>query len=178
MRQLQRYGLAAGLVMALAWGLVGCGGNDSLPPKTSISKVYVMGDSLADVGTFGGVKFTVQDPLTPSNSLIWPQIIANQFGLNGADQCNFYAFTGSTFAANTTPGCTNYAIGGGRVRVKDADGGNLNPLTVGTQMATRALSGDYTSGDLVLLVGGGNDAADLTTAFLRAAADQPTLAEW
>ena len=171
MRQLQRYGLAAGLVMALAWGLVGCGGNDSLPPKTSISKVYVMGDSLADVGTFGGVKFTVQDPLTPSNSLIWPQIIANQFGLNGADQCNFYAFTGSTFAANTTPGCTNYAIGGGRVRVKDADGGNLNPLTVGTQMATRALSGDYTSGDLVLLVGGGNDAADLTTAFLRAAAD-------
>lgn len=171
MRQLQRYGLAAGLVMALAWGLVGCGGNDSLPPKTSISKVYVMGDSLADVGTFGGVKFTVQDPLTPSNSLIWPQIIANQFGLNGADQCNFYAFTGSTFAANTTPGCTNYAIGGGRVRVKDADGGNLNPLTVGTQMATRALSGDYTPGDLVLLVGGGNDAADLTTAFLRAAAD-------
>lgn len=171
MRQLQRYGLAAGLVMALAWGLVGCGGNDSLPPKTSISKVYVMGDSLADVGTFGGVKFTVQDPLTPSNSLIWPQIIANQFGLNGADQCNFYAFTGSIFAANTTPGCTNYAIGGGRVRVKDADGGNLNPLTVGTQMATRALSGDYTSGDLVLLVGGGNDAADLTTAFLRAAAD-------
>ena len=123
------------------------------------------------MGTFGGVKFTVQDPLTPSNSLIWPQIIANQFGLNGADQCNFYAFTGSTFAANTTPGCTNYAIGGGRVRVKDADGGNLNPLTVGTQMATRALSGDYTSGDLVLLVGGGNDAADLTTAFLRAAAD-------
>lgn len=171
MRQLKRYGLAAGLVMALAWGLVGCGGNDSLPPKTSINKVYVMGDSLADVGTFGGVKFTVQDPLTPSNSLIWPQIIANQFGLNGADQCNFYAFTGSTFAANTTPGCTNYAIGGGRVRVKDADGGNLNPLTVGTQMASRALSGDYTSGDLVLLVGGGNDAADLTTAFLRAAAD-------
>lgn len=171
MRQLKRYGLAAGLVIALAWGLVGCGGNDSLPPKTSINKVYVMGDSLADVGTFGGVKFTVQDPLTPSNSLIWPQIIANQFGLNGADQCNFYAFTGSTFAANTTPGCTNYAIGGGRVRVKDADGGNLNPLTVGTQMATRALSGDYTPGDLVLLVGGGNDAADLTTAFLRAAAD-------
>lgn len=38
-------------------------------------------------------------------------------------------------------------------------------------MATRALSGDYTPGDLVLLVGGGNDAADLTTAFLRAAAD-------
>lgn len=62
MRQLKRYGLAAGLVIALAWGLVGCGGNDSLPPKTSINKVYVMGDSLADVGTFGGVKFTVQDP--------------------------------------------------------------------------------------------------------------------
>jgi outer membrane lipase/esterase len=170
-RQFKRYGLIASLATVLAWGLAGCGGNDSLPAKASISKVYVMGDSLADVGTFGGVKFTVQDPLTPSNSLIWTQIIANQFGVNGADQCNFYAFTGATFAANTTTGCTNYAIGGGRVRVKDAEGGNLNPLTVGTQMATRALSGDYTSGDLVLLVGGGNDAADLTTAFLLAAAD-------
>lgn len=174
MHQLKKYGLAAGLATLLAWGLSGCGGNDSLPPKANISKVYVMGDSLADVGTFGGVKFTVQDPLTPNNSLIWPQIIANQFGVNGASQCNFYTFTGDSvapFAANTTAGCTNYAIGGGRVRVKDAEGGNLNPLTVGTQMATRALSGDYTSGDLVLLVGGGNDAADLTTAFLRAAAD-------
>ena len=171
MRQFKRYGLLASLATVLAWGLAGCGGNDSLPTKASISKVYVMGDSLADVGTFGGVKFTVQDPLTPNNSLIWPQVIANQFGVNGAEQCNFYAFTGTTFAANTTAGCTNYAIGGGRVRVKDADGGNLNPLTVGTQMATQALYGDYTSGDLVLLVGGGNDAADLTTAFLQAAGD-------
>ncbi len=167
MQKFQKYGLAAALATLLAWGLAGCGGNDSLPPKTSISKVYVMGDSLADVGTFGGVKFTVQDNLTTGNSLIWPQLIANYFGLDGGAQCNFYTFT-TAFAPNPTAGCTNYAIGGGRVRVKDADGGALNPLTVGTQMATRALAGDYNANDLVLIVAGGNDAADLTTAVLQA----------
>ena len=170
MRTIQRWGWAAGLAALTALGLSGCGGNDALPPKASISKVYVMGDSLADVGTFGA-KFTVQNSLDPASVQIWPQLIANQFGLNGAAQCNFYTFTGSTFAANSTAGCTNYAIGGGRVRVKDADGGNANPLTVGTQMATRAASGNYDAGDLVMIDGGGNDAADLATAFLEAAAD-------
>ena len=133
MRQFTRWSWAAGLAVLTAWGLSGCGGgNDPLPPKVSINKVYVMGDSLADVGTFGGVKFTVQDPVNPQNSLVWPQLIANNFGLAGSAQCNFFTFTGTTFAANSTPGCTNYAIGGGRVRVSDAEGGNLNPLTVGT----------------------------------------------
>jgi phospholipase/lecithinase/hemolysin len=171
MQKFLRWSWYASLTTLVAMGIAACGGNDNLPPKATISKVYVMGDSLADVGTFGGVKFTVQDPVKPSNSLIWPQLIANHFGLDGGAQCNFYAFTGTTFAPNPTAGCTNYAIGGGRVRVKDADGGALNPLTVGTQMAARALAGDYNSNDLVLIVGGGNDAADLTTAVLQAGAD-------
>lgn len=171
MQNILRWGWHASLTTLVAVGIAACGGNDSLPPKASINKVYVMGDSLADVGTFGGIKFTVQDPVKPSNSLIWPQLIANNFGLDGGAQCNFYAFTGTTFAPNPTAGCTNYAIGGGRVRVKDADGGAQNPLTVGTQMAARALAGDYNSNDLVLIVGGGNDAADLTTAVLQAGAD-------
>jgi phospholipase/lecithinase/hemolysin len=178
MRQFTRWSWAVSLAMLTAWGLSGCGGgNDSLPPKASISKVYVMGDSLADVGTFGGVKFTVQDPVNPQNSLVWSQLIANSFGLNGSAQCNFFAFTGTTFAANSTAGCTNYAIGGGRVRVKDADGGNNNPQTVGTQMAMRALAGTYTANDLVLIDGGGNDAADLVTAFLTLSAAAGTSGE-
>lgn len=170
MQKFLRWGWYASLITLVAVGIAACGGNDSLPPKASINKVFVMGDSLADVGTFG-IKFTVQDPVKPSNSLIWPQLIANHFGLDGGAQCNFYAFTGTTFAANLTSGCTNYAIGGGRVRVKDADGGVQNPLTVGTQMAARALVGDYNANDLVLIVAGGNDAADLTTAVLQAGAD-------
>ncbi len=171
MQNFLRWGIYASMTALVGIGITACGGNDALPPKTTISKVYVMGDSLADVGTFGGVKFTVQDPTNPQNSLIWSQIIANNFGLEGVSQCNFYTFTGTTFAANSTAGCTNYAIGGGRVRVKDAEGGNANPLTVGTQMGMRALAGNYTANDLILIDGGGNDAADLTTAFLEAAAD-------
>jgi phospholipase/lecithinase/hemolysin len=178
MQKFLRWSSYASLTTLVALGIAACGGNDSLPPKVNISKVYVMGDSLADVGTFGGVKFTVQDPVKPSNSLIWTQLIANYFGLDGSAQCNFYTFT-TTFAPNTTAGCTNYAIGGGRVRVNNASGGAPdpvtgvapNPLTVGTQMATRALAGDYNANDLVLIVAGGNDAADLTTAVLQAGAD-------
>lgn len=178
MQNMKRWGWAASLAVLTAWGLAGCGGgNDPLPPKASISKVYVMGDSLADVGTFGGVKFTVQDPVNPQNSLVWSQLIANSFGLNGSAQCNFFTFTGTTFAPNSTAGCTNYAIGGGRVRVKDAEGGNNNPQTVGTQMAARALAGTYTSNDLVLIDGGGNDAADLVTAFLTLSAAAGTGSE-
>jgi outer membrane lipase/esterase len=176
MQKFLRWAWFASLTTLVAVGLSACGGNDSLPPKASINKVYVMGDSLADVGTFGGVKFTVQDPVTPNNSLIWTQHIANHFGLDGGAQCNFYAFTGTTFIANPKADCTNYAIGGGRVRVKDAQGGAISPLTVGTQMAARALAGDYTANDLVLIVGGGNDAADLTTAILEAGADPTNLA--
>ena len=178
MKKFLRWGWYASLSTLVAVGISACGGNDSLPPKNSIAKVYVMGDSLADVGTFGGIKFTVQDPVKPNNSLIWTQVIANILGLDGGAQCNFYAFTG-TFVANTATGCTNYAIGGGRIRVKDAEFGAPDPLTgvapnpktVGTQMAARALAGDYNSNDLVLIVGGGNDAADLTTAILGAGAD-------
>ncbi len=178
MQKFLRWGWHASLTTLVAVGIAACGGNDSLPPKASITKVYVMGDSLADVGTFGGVKFTVQDPVKPSNSLIWPQLIANNFGLDGSAQCNFYTFTG-TYVQNPTAGCTNYAIGGGRIRVKDTalgapdplTGVAPNPQTVGTQMAARALAGDYNSNDLVLIVAGGNDAADLTTAVLQAGAD-------
>jgi outer membrane lipase/esterase len=164
----KRWGRTAGLAMLIAASLAACGGgNDPLPPKASISRVFVMGDSLADVGTFGGVKFTIQDPVNPGNSLIWPQIVASNFGLNGLAQCNFYTYTGSTFAANSTAGCTNYAIGDGRI----FNGNPSNPQTIGTQMATRSASGNYNSTDLVLIDGGGNDAADLSTAFLEAAAD-------
>lgn len=166
MRNMARFGWSAGLAVLVALGIAGCGGNESLPSKTAISKVYVMGDSLADVGTFGGVKFTVMDPIEPQNSEVWTQIVANQFGLDGSKQCNFYAFDGTTFIANPTPGCTNFAIGGGRIVVDALKDGARNPQTVGTQLATRALAGNYAGTDLLLIDGGGNDAADLVQSFL------------
>lgn len=185
MRKFTRYGLAAGLASVLAWGLAGCGGNDSLPTKATISKVYVMGDSLADAGTFSGLKFTVQDASNPKGFPIWPQIVAGNFGLNALSQCNAFsgvitsnsagAWTNETYSDNTTPGCTNYAIGSGRIYVP------ADPLNASATSATRATNprnisnqfakiNAYAATDLVLIVGGGNDAADLVSAYLGAAA--------
>lgn len=167
MQLMKRWGWAVSLAVLTAWGLAGCGGgNDPLPPKASISQVYVMGDSLADVGTFSGLKFTVMDPVNPKNSLVWPQLIANQYGLDGSAQCNFYSIASS--GSSTNSNCTNYAIGGARIVNKPAGENDPPSLpTVGTQIQTRAFS-PYAAGDLLLIDGGGNDAADLTAAFLGA----------
>ena len=172
MRNFKRWGWTAGLAVLTAVGLTACGGNDSLPPKASISKVYVMGDSLADAGTFG-IKFTVQDASNPKGFQIWPQLVANAVGVDGAAQCNFYSlnFDGTVRAA-PNPACTNFAIGGGRVFAKASDGGPSSPLNVSVQMATKATLGGYTAGDLVLIDGGGNDAADLVGAYLGASTPQ------
>jgi phospholipase/lecithinase/hemolysin len=169
MKKNWQYGLGAGLAALLALGLVGCGGNDSLPSKVNINKVFVMGDSLADVGTFGGLKFTVQDPVNPKNSLVWPQIVANNFGLDGAAQCNFFSIGASGVTMN--PACSNYAVGGARIVNKPSD----SLPTVGAQLAARAQA-PYASTDLLLVDGGGNDAADLVTAYLTVAAGGPAAA--
>lgn len=170
MRQFTRYGLAAGMAAVLAWGLAGCGGNDSLPAKSSVTKVYVMGDSLADVGTFG-LKFTVQDASNPRGFPIWPQIVAGNFGLDALAQCNFYSlnYPSGTVRAAPNAACTNFAIGGGRIVAGASNGGATSPLNVGVQMAQKAALGAYTATDLVLIDGGGNDAADLVGKFLKAA---------
>ena len=164
-------GAMSALVVA---GLVACGGNNNPAP---IHKVYVMGDSLADVGTFG-FKFTVQDANSAKGFPIWPQIVANNVGVDGGAQCNFFQFNNTTFVPNSTAGCTNYAIGGGRVVVKAAEGGTANPQTVGTQLKTRALAGNYTGNDLLLIDGGGNDAADLVGAYLGSGSGTAGLAAY
>jgi outer membrane lipase/esterase len=152
---------------ALLGGLLvsGCGGGATADttPKVSITSVKVFGDSLQDSGTFG-YKFTVQ---ASSNPIYVERIAANY----GQTLCNFYTFTGTTFAANTAKtGCTNYAIGGG-VITYTGTGGAAVPLTIGTQMATYAASGSYTASDLVIIDGGGNDSAAVIGAYLKAPSD-------
>lgn len=160
------------LAMALAAAavLAGCGGGgDASPPRAALARVIVAGDSLADAGTFGA-RFTVQNSADPVAGFpVFPQIVAQNFGVTG--QCNFFVFTGTTFAPNSTAGCTNFAIGGGRIVVPAAQGGATNPQAVPTQLATalQAVGGSYKTTDLVLVDGGGNDAADLVTAYLGAA---------
>lgn len=152
--------------------LLGCGGGGGggSSPKPNIQHVYVMGDSLADVGTMG-YKFTVQNANDTKGYLIWPQLVANAFGLNGSTQCNFYTYqSSSTFEPNSTAGCTNFAIGGGEI-FNTNPGGPNSPQTIGTQLARKITTlGNYTSTDLVLIDGGGNDMADLVTAQLSGSA--------
>ncbi|MDG0856720.1 SGNH/GDSL hydrolase family protein [Roseateles puraquae] len=154
--------IAAASVALLGSLLVaGCGGGATADttPAVKITSVKVFGDSLQDSGTFG-YKFTVQG----TDSLIYVERIAANYGQT---LCNFFTFTGTTFAPNTAKtGCTNFAIGGGRITYTGAGASAANPLNIGVQMATYASVGAYTSSDLVIIDGGGNDAADLVGAYL------------
>lgn len=156
MRQFQTkiLALAACLLVAACGG----GGTADTTPRTKISSVKVFGDSIQDSGTFG-YKFTVNGP----DSLIFAERVAASYGNT---LCNFYVFTGATFAPNSKAGCSNFAIGGGRITYTGAGASPANPLNVGVQMATAATLGSYTATDLIIIDGGGNDAADLIGAYL------------
>ena len=161
MRLLLPFALAASAALIAA-----CGGSSAdTTPRAPVTTVKVMGDSLADVGTFG-LKFTVQG----ADSQVFPERVARSFSIT--TQCNFYLFTGSTFVANPTAGCTNYAIGGGRVNGAGNGLTAADPRGIGVQLQTAAAAG-YAAGDLLLIVGGGNDAADLVGAYLGTATGAP-----
>jgi outer membrane lipase/esterase len=167
--------LAAACAAAL---LSACGGGSDVAPKASIARVVVAGDSLADAGTFG-FKFTVQNAASPAAGFpVFAQLIAQDYGITS--QCNFYVFTGTTFAPNAVAGCTNFAVGGGRVVNLPSQGGAAAPFAIPTQLATAATvaGGTWSPTDLILVDGGGNDAADLVTAYLGAATGAAGLAAY
>lgn len=149
--------------IALAAALVtACGGGGSdTETQVEITSVKVMGDSLADVGTFGGVIATVQ------GGVMYPQRVAENFGVT--KPCNYYVATGATtFVPNPAAGCTNYAIGGGRINNFTNP---ASPLSVIQQLKDASATANFGARELVLIDGGGNDAADLVGAYLRAATD-------
>jgi outer membrane lipase/esterase len=154
-----QFGLSAVLVAALA--ACGGGGSDTAP-RTSVTSLQVMGDSLADVGTYG-FKFTVQ------GNDIYPERVAQSFGLGKG--CNFFAFTGTTFAPNATAGCTNYAIGASVINPASSGFSAADPRGLAVQFAAATAAGNFAAGDLLLVDGGGNDASALVGAYLAAATD-------
>lgn len=149
-------------VAAAALSACGGGGSDTTP-AAPITGIKVMGDSLADSGTFG-LKFTVQGaaPTGAGSTPIWPERIASEYGVS---LCPKYQFTGTAF--NSAAGCTNYAIGGGRINNYTAP---TSPVSITKQMGDAGAAG-FAAGDLVLIDGGGNDAADLVGAYLSASKD-------
>ncbi len=154
--------------LALAVLLAACGGDDGgeadTTPAVRIAALKVMGDSLADVGTFG-LRFTVQG----SESLTYPERIGLAYGLGRG--CNFFAFTGATFVPNGTAGCTNFAVGGGVINGSASGLTPADPRIISVQLAAATATGNFGADDLLLIDGGGNDAATLVGAYLRAASD-------
>jgi outer membrane lipase/esterase len=142
------------------------GGGDAAGPKQSFTRLIVAGDSIADVGVFGA-KFTVQNAAAPAAGYpIYPEIVGSNYGLSG--QCNFFASSTGGASFTTKAGCTNYAVGSGRVFNTAAQGGQSAPFAVPMQLATAvaAAGGSWKTTDLILVDGGGNDAADLITGYL------------
>lgn len=155
--------MAAGAAMA-ALLLVSCGGGDS--SALAVSRLVVAGDSLADAGTYG-LKFTVQNAAAPAAGFpIYPEIVADAYEVG--DHCNYYVFANGAFTTN--PDCTNYAVGGGRIQNPASNGGADDPRSIPQQLeAAAAEFRTYGLSDMILVDGGGNDAADLVGAYLGAA---------
>lgn len=157
------------LLAGSALALVGCGGGSTdTSPKANITSVKVFGDSLSDSGVFFGFKFTVQGATPSTPYLVWPERIASTYGVTAL--CPRYMATspdGSTVGLNSAAtACTNYAVGGGRINYPSAP---TSGFAIGEQLVRGAAeSGSYKPTDLLLIDGGGNDAADLAGAFLTA----------
>jgi phospholipase/lecithinase/hemolysin len=162
-----RFGVAALAAVVLA--ACGGGGAGDQTPKVQISAVKVMGDSLADSGTFG-FKFTVQNAADPAKGFpIWAERVAQTYGVQTL--CPFFRASSSTTFLAPVGTCNNFAVGGGRINSLASTGGPASPFSIPYQMTVATAAGNFGPTDLLLIDGGGNDAADLIGAYLAAASD-------
>ena len=148
--------------------VAGCGGGGGTATSTGlgINTVKVVGDSLSDSGVFG-IKFAMQGSVAEPMK-IWTERIAATYG--AASLCPRYAATSaSTVALNpAAAACTSYAVGGGRINIPTAP---TSGFSIPEQLKQLAIDKTYGAGDLLLVDGGGNDAADLTGAYLKVSTD-------
>ncbi|TFZ05555.1 phospholipase [Ramlibacter henchirensis] len=172
---------AAALAAIAVTAGVGCGGGggDGGSPAPSpaplaasgapVSRLFVAGDSLADVGTFG-LKATVQNAANPGQGYpVYPEILAGELG--AGPQCNFFS-SSNGLAFRTNEGCTNFAVGGASIVNPVTRGGGAVPLSLEHQLekAVESNGGGWGAGDLFVVDAGGNDAAGLADAYLGARA--------
>lgn len=162
-----KYALCA---LGAALALAGCGGGSSgSTPSVSlrVNNVKVVGDSIADSGTFG-FKWAMQGSATEP-MLIWTERIAAAYG--APTLCPRYVATSATTVVPNpaTANCNSYAVGGGRINIPTAP---TSAFSIPQQLKDLGAEKTYASGDLLLVDGGGNDAADLTGAFLGIPRDQ------
>jgi len=167
--------LAAAATAVAILAACGGGGADQTSQRAGITSIKVMGDSLSDVGVFKGIPtngriFSVQDSASEPNT-DWTERIAALLGI--PQLCNFFKYTGAAAAPfSLVPGCTSYAVGGGRINnFNPQTGAGASPFSITYQLQVASSAGNYKSTDLLLIDGGGNDAADLVGAYLNAAKD-------
>lgn len=160
-----KYALCA---LGAALALAGCGGGSDNTSSTSsrVTNIKVVGDSIADSGTFG-FKFAMQGSATEP-MLIWTERITATYGASAL--CPRYVATSATtvVANPSATACNSYAVGGGRINLPSAP---TSAFSIPQQLKDLANEKVFTAGDLLLVDGGGNDAADLTGAFLGSSRD-------
>ena len=150
--------------------LAACGGGGEGTATSSgsgITTIKVVGDSLSDSGVFFGFKFAMQGSAAEPMQ-IWTERIAAQYGAPAL--CPRYMATSAiTVALNpSAASCTSYGVGGGRINNPTAPNSGFS---IPQQLKDLAAEKAYGAGDLLLVDGGGNDAADLVGAFLNVPAD-------
>lgn len=162
-----KYALCA---LGAALALAGCGGGSSDNTSSTgsrVTSIKVVGDSIADSGTFG-FKFSMQGSATEP-MLIWTERITAAYGAPAL--CPRYVATSATtvVANPSATACNSYAVGGGRINLPSAP---TSAFSIPQQLKDLATEKVFTAGDLLLVDGGGNDAADLTGAFLGIPTDR------
>ena len=171
-------------VTALLLSACGGGGNES-PTKVKITAVKTAGDSLLDVGALQGLKpadnkglgngriFSIQSS-DDEPYVIWSERIARNLGL--AKLCSYYSATAlATFT--TKDECSSFAVGRSAINPTNIELGNgASPTSAYsiTQQLTAMGNKGFTGSELVLIDGGGNDAADLIKAYLAVSSDTGT----
>jgi outer membrane lipase/esterase len=163
-----KYALSALAAFGSALVLTGCGGGggETTSNKSGVTSVKVVGDSLSDSGAFG-FKFAMQGSASEPMQ-IWTERITASYGV--AALCPRYVGTSATTAvANpSATACTSYAIGSGRINNFT---GPTTPFSIPQQLKDLVAEKAYGAGDLLLVDGGGNDAADLVGAYLSVPRD-------
>lgn len=153
----------------LAIGLASCGGNGT----TKTSTVIAFGDSLTDGGTYkngilavnpttgaittvgsiGGGKFTTNGP----NAKTWAEVVADSFGASAS--FGPAAGEGLSQGYKPNPGMFNYAQGGSKVTITNANAASAASETSVTTQITRHLAAypSFNNSQLVILEAGAND---------------------
>ncbi len=150
--------------------LAACGGSGSdedsskEPDKLPKVSVTTIGDSLADVGVFG-VRYTVQSDNEAQDPFpLWPELVAD--ALKTERPCPAYLSSNETdFVPQAA--CRGFAVAGGRIQHTQ----QTLPFALHVQMqdaADRVGAAGFGEHEILLIDGGGNDAADLITAYFQA----------